>query len=97
MIRRMLSVVAIVVTGLFLLAGAGIASAQDYVPGAVTSSSGTGGSGAAVGQSVAGSLSYTGAGFSVAGAVAIGALVLVLGIGLVVVGSRMTRLRSSGS
>lgn len=95
MIRRFLSVVALALTGLLL--SIGVASADDYVPAAVTSGTGGGASPGATSGDVSGALSYTGAGFSVGGAVLIAAVVLVVGIGLVVVGARMTRRRSTGS
>ena len=95
MIRTFLSVIGLAVTGLFL--SIGVASADDYVPAAVTSGGSGGASPAAGSGDVSGALSYTGAGFSVGGAVLIAAIVLILGIGLVVVGARMTRRRSTGS
>lgn len=93
MIRKFLSVVALAITGLYL--SVGIASADDYVPAAVTS----GGAGA-VGPStmdsdVAGSLSYTGTGFNVGGAVLIAAIVLLVGVGFVIGGAKMSRRRSA--
>ena len=92
MIRRLLSIVALAITGLFLAVG--VASADDYVPSAVTT--GAADSTTTTPSEVAGSLSYTGAGFNVGGAVVIAAIVLLVGIALVVVGTRMTRRRSAG-
>ena len=94
MIRKFLSVVALAITGLYL--SIGIASADDYVPSAVT----TAGAGvvnpSTTPSDIAGSLSYTGAGFNVGGAVLIAALVLLIGVGLVIGGAKMSRRRSAG-
>ncbi len=88
-----------------LFASVGIASAQDYVPAPVTSSVlSVDPTSSAVVQvphvldtphAVAGSLSYTGTGFNVGLTVAIAAAVVLLGLGLVIVGTRLTRGRSA--
>ncbi len=93
MIRRFLSVVALAITGLLL--SIGIASADDYVPSAVTTGAAGGGTPPTTSSDVAGSLSYTGAGFNVGGAVLIAAIVLLVGVGLVVTGAKMARRRST--
>ena len=94
MIRRILSLVALAITG--LLMSVGIASADDYVPSAVTSGAVVPAAATTTPSDVAGSLSYTGAGFNVGGAVLIAAIVLLVGIALVVAGTRMSRRRSAG-
>ena len=94
MIRRFLSVVALAITGLLL--SVGVAAADDYVPSAVTSGDAGAGAPSTTPSDVAGSLSYTGAGFNVGGAVLIAALVLLVGVGLVIAGTKMARRRSAG-
>lgn len=94
MIRRFLAIVAAAVAGLLL--SVGTASADDYVPAAVTSAAGGAGSSPTTPSDVAGSLSYTGAGFNVGGALLITAVVLLVGIGLVVAGAKMGRRGSAG-
>ncbi|SDO31654.1 hypothetical protein SAMN04515671_0536 [Nakamurella panacisegetis] len=103
MFNKILAVVSMAAATLFL--SVGIASADDYVPPAVTSgvsnSSGAvqvlgtsqtvGGAGSASGSA----LSYTGTGFNVGGAVLIGAIVLLLGVGLCLAGTKMIRGRSA--
>lgn len=103
MFRKLFAVVALAITALFL--SMGIASAADYVPPAVTSSvlptsSAVATSSATVqvldtSKGVAGaSLSYTGTGFNVGGVVTIGLIVVLVGIGLCIVGAKMSKRRS---
>ena len=92
-LRRLLTVLGLTMTG--LLVGFGISSAADYVPAPVAP--GGGGSGpaapvAGAATDVAGhTLSYTGSGINVGLAVAIGVLVLAVGVVLMVAGSRIAR------
>ena len=97
MFRKLLTVISLAIAT--LLATFGVASATDYVPPAVTNGT-TSASRAvdvvATSKGVAGgSLSYTGTGFNVGGAVTIGAIVLLVGIGLCIAGARFARTRSA--
>ena len=96
MFRKLLTVISMAIAT--LLATFGVASASDYVPPAVGSGSTSAARAAdvvATSKGVAGgSLSYTGAGFNVGGAVTIGAIVLLLGIGLCVAGAKFAKGRS---
>ena len=95
MFQKVLAVISLALGALLL--SVGVASADNYVPPAVTSSASAQPVIQVLGTSkdVAGqSLSYTGSGFNVGGVVLIGAIVLLLGIGLTVVGTRMSRGRS---
>ena len=93
MYRKFLTVISLVLGTLFLAAG--IASADDYVPSAVSSSVlDTTSAPVATSQGVAGaSLSYTGTGFNVGGTVGIAIIVLVVGIALCIGGAKMARRR----
>ncbi|QNK80984.1 hypothetical protein [Nakamurella sp. PAMC28650] len=95
MFQKVVALVSLVVGAFFL--SVGVASADNYVPPAVTSPLSLqpviqvlGTSNDLTGQS----LSYTGTGFNVGGVVLIGAIVLLIGIGLTIVGARMSRSRS---
>lgn len=96
MIRKLLSVVAFVGAPLFLLAG--VASAQDYVPAAVAANnSGSSAAPPAIsgGGVVDASVPYTGSGINVSVIVFIGALIIVLGVGLCVAGARVSKRHSA--
>lgn len=91
MLRRILTVLSVTLTG--LLVGLGISSAADYVPAPVAPG-GTGPAAPVAGAStdVAGhTLSYTGSGLNVGLVVGIGVLVVLAGIALMVAGSRIAR------
>ena len=93
MLRRILTVLSLTLTG--LLVGFGISSAADYVPAPVAPGGGGGGPAAPVAGAstdVAGhTLSYTGSGLNVGLVVGIGVLVVLAGIVLMVAGSRIAR------
>ncbi len=94
MIRKLLTLVSFAVMALFV--SAGLASADtNYVPAPVTTSVVSTSPVATTPSGIAGSLSYTGAGFNVGGAVLIAAIVLLIGVGLVVGGAKMSRRRSA--
>lgn len=99
MLRRILTVLSVTLTG--LLVGFGISSAADYVPAPVAPGGGGTGPAAPVAPvapvagastDVAGhTLSYTGSGLNVGLVVGIGVLVVLAGIALMVAGSRIAR------
>ena len=97
MFHKFLAILSMVIGALFL--SVGVASATDYVPPAVTSSLSDPAPAIQVlgtSQNVSGAaLSYTGTGFNVGGAVLIGAIVLLLGVGLCLAGTKMLRGRSA--
>ncbi len=95
MIRRMTALVSFAAMALFLSAGVAAAD-EKYVPAPVTSSIVSTSPVPTTPGGVSGALSYTGTGFSVGGAVAIAAVILLLGVALLVVGAKMTRRRSAG-
>ena len=101
MFKKLLTVISLAIATLF--ATMGIASAQDYVPPSVTvdatsHSVATSPAIEVLGTSkgvAGGALSYTGTGFDIGGAVTIGAIVLLLGIGLCIAGAKFARGRSA--
>ena len=95
MFRKVFTVITLAIASLFAMVG--VASATDYVPPAVTTGIATASpSTSPTGTGIAGgSLSYTGTGFNVGGAVAIGAIVLLVGIGLCIAGARFAKGRSA--
>ncbi len=102
MFRKFAAVLALVVAALFLSVGissADTVASSNYPPTSVVATSQTVATTPAAvlgtSQDVAGNLSYTGSGINVGLFVVIGALVLLLGVGLTVVGTRMSRSRSA--
>jgi hypothetical protein len=98
MFRKILAVLALAVTSLFLLTG--IASATDYVPPSANPSSPAGATIQVLGTSqslvstqgvATGPLAYTGSGINVGLVVLVGLIVLAVGIALVVGGSKLTK------